>query len=345
MRNFTAKEFADDTLNTLGTGTGTGDNITVAMNGSGENEEDSGKWYKKSLSTLWAYIKSKVESLGYKTTDTWKKATTSQEGYVPMLALADLTKGAKKETIDAQGSDYVLTYHARKENAQDVVESEPVWRRLPLNAFLYEPNTDTNTHYTTLLLVGQKGTKANDWSGPDNTYLKIYDDNRARTPIKVKGKDGIYVVANESEGNCLEIGWDGFFLSDGMQVKGGTGIQAVPDETNMRVTLYLDPYAPLQLLQCNQATNGANTISGSNFPWSNLRTVWVNVYGTQSAAGTNYVTLNIHGQGAKNIMTGAGGTKLQQKHFKNGIYHLMVAENEGFYILSCPIATTQALLQ
>lgn len=63
--------------------------------------------------------------------NTWKPATTSQEGYAPKLALAS------SATIDTQASDYVLTYKAGTETA-------PVWRKLPANAFLNNTYTVNN---------------------------------------------------------------------------------------------------------------------------------------------------------------------------------------------------------
>lgn len=52
----------------------------------------------------------------------WKPATTSQEGYVPILALSST------DTIQDASTEYVLTYKAGTDNS-------PYWRRLPSNAY------------------------------------------------------------------------------------------------------------------------------------------------------------------------------------------------------------------
>ena len=61
--------------------------------------------------------------------NTWKAATTSQEGYAPKLA----TGGG---TIATQSTEYVLTFKSGTDSA-------PVWRLLPANAYKND-NTDTN---------------------------------------------------------------------------------------------------------------------------------------------------------------------------------------------------------
>jgi len=54
--------------------------------------------------------------------NTWKAANTSQEGYVPKLALSTTN------TITTQGTEYVLTYKSGSETV-------PSWRKLPANAY------------------------------------------------------------------------------------------------------------------------------------------------------------------------------------------------------------------
>lgn len=95
--------------------------------------------------------------------NTWKAATTSQEGYVPQLALSGTSAGAKKNTIDKNTDDYVLTYTNGSETA-------PVWRKLPANAYKndntnyyvssakFEADTTNNNVKMTLTRTGDSGT-------------------------------------------------------------------------------------------------------------------------------------------------------------------------------------------
>lgn len=129
-----------------------------------------------------ADIATVLTGAGYKLTDanTWKAATTSQEGYVPTLALSGTSSGAQKDTINTQASDYVLTYTSGTETA-------PVWRKLPANAYANSTYTVNNGTFT----VKGAGTAVSSTSAnaSGNTAVDIVaGSNVTITPDATNGK-------------------------------------------------------------------------------------------------------------------------------------------------------------
>lgn len=129
-----------------------------------------------------ADIATVLTGAGYKLTDanTWKAATTSQEGYIPTLALSGTSSGAKKDTINTQASDYVLTYTSGTETA-------PVWRKLPANAYANNTYTVNNGTFT----VKGAGTAVSSTSAnaSGNTAVDIVaGSNVTITPDATNGK-------------------------------------------------------------------------------------------------------------------------------------------------------------
>ena len=59
------------------------------------------------------------------------------------------------------------------------------------------PNTDTNTHYTTRIYAGASGTASN--ASASNPYVKITDDNVYRNQIQIKGS-GATTVSSDANG-------------------------------------------------------------------------------------------------------------------------------------------------
>lgn len=59
--------------------------------------------------------------------------------------------------------------------------------------------TNTDTHYTTHLYVGEAGSSSNTSSANGRTYLKLYDNNTARESILIQGS-GATTVSSDSNG-------------------------------------------------------------------------------------------------------------------------------------------------
>ena len=62
------------------------------------------------------------------------------------------------------------------------------------------PNTDTDTHYTTGLYVGASGAKSNAATSNGATYLKLYDNSTSRASFLIKGT-GATTVSSDANGN------------------------------------------------------------------------------------------------------------------------------------------------
>ena len=56
--------------------------------------------------------------------------------------------------------------------------------------------TSVDTHYTTMMYAGAKTTQDNDASANGYTYLKLYDNNTARSRIKIRGTGSVSVTAD-----------------------------------------------------------------------------------------------------------------------------------------------------
>ena len=61
------------------------------------------------------------------------------------------------------------------------------------------PTSDTNTHYTTKLIVGASDGTANATTTNGNTYLRLFDDTTARNSINIKGS-GATTVTSDANG-------------------------------------------------------------------------------------------------------------------------------------------------
>ena len=61
------------------------------------------------------------------------------------------------------------------------------------------PNTDTNTHYTTKVIVGANNGTVNAATTNGNTNIRVFDDNTARATINIKGT-GATAVTSDSLG-------------------------------------------------------------------------------------------------------------------------------------------------
>ena len=65
-----------------------------------------------------------------------------------------------------------------------------------------DTNTDTNTHYTTKLIVGASNSTVNAATTNGNTYIRLFDDTTARESHKISGS-GATTVTSDSNGNIV----------------------------------------------------------------------------------------------------------------------------------------------
>lgn len=70
--------------------------------------------------------------------------------------------------------------------------------KLAVNVPWVDTNTDTNTHYSTSLVVGASNGSANAATTNGNTYLMVKDDNTVRTRLNIKGTGATTVTSNAS---------------------------------------------------------------------------------------------------------------------------------------------------
>ena len=108
----------------------------------------------------------------------WSVATT--------LANSGVTAGSYGPTANVTGSNNTtISVPQIKVNAKGLVTS-----------ITNRTYTSVDTHYTTMMYAGAKTTQDNDASANGYTYLKLYDNNTARSRIKIRGTGSVSVTAD-----------------------------------------------------------------------------------------------------------------------------------------------------
>ena len=129
--------------------------------------------------------------------DSDSKVTSVANHYTPAAdSSAQLSIDASSTTAATWNSTSLVTGVNLQRDAKGHVMGITVDSiKMPAN-----PNTDTNTHFTTGLYVGAANTKANGATTNGNTYLKAYDDNTKRAQFLIHGS-GATSVSSDANGN------------------------------------------------------------------------------------------------------------------------------------------------
>ena len=138
----------------------------------------------------------KVGSLPF-LADSDSKVTSVANHYTPAAdSSAQLSVDASSTTAATWNSTSLVTGVNLQRDAKGHVTGITVDSvKMPAN-----PNTDTNTHFTTGLYIGTANTKANGATTNGNTYLKAYDDNTRRAQFLIHGS-GATSVSSDANGN------------------------------------------------------------------------------------------------------------------------------------------------
>lgn len=108
----------------------------------------------------------------------WSIATT--------LANSGVTAGSYGPTANVTGNNNTtISVPQIKVNSKGLVTS-----------ITNRTYTSVDTHYTTMMYAGAKTTQDNDASANGYTYLKLYDNNTARSRIKIRGTGSVSVTAD-----------------------------------------------------------------------------------------------------------------------------------------------------
>lgn len=108
----------------------------------------------------------------------WSIATT--------LANSGVTAGSYGPTANVTGNNNTtISVPQIKVNSKGLVTS-----------ITNRTYTSVNTHYTTMMYAGARTTQDNDTSANGYTYLKLYDENTARSRIKLMGTGSVSVTAD-----------------------------------------------------------------------------------------------------------------------------------------------------
>lgn len=108
----------------------------------------------------------------------WSVATT--------LANSGVTAGSYGPTANVTGNNNTtISVPQIKVNSKGLVTS-----------ITNRTYTSVDTHYTTMMYAGAKTTQDNDASANGYTYLKLYDNNTARSRIKIRGTGSVSVTAD-----------------------------------------------------------------------------------------------------------------------------------------------------
>lgn len=167
--------------------------IKGAANASDKNQTLA--WGTKSTVATVDGVDLHVTMPGNPNTDT--KVTSAANHYTPAAdSSAQLSVDASSTVAATWNSTSLVTGVNLQRDAKGHVTGVTVDSiKMPAN-----PNTDTNTHYTTGAYVGATNVKANAATTNGNTYLKVYDDNTRRAEFLIKGS-GATSVSSDANGN------------------------------------------------------------------------------------------------------------------------------------------------
>ncbi len=113
---------------------------------------------------------------------------SSQGGWIVATTLANsgVTAGSYGPTANVTGNNNTtISVPQIKVNSKGLVTS-----------ITNRTYTSVDTHYTTMMYAGAKTTQDNDASANGYTYLKLYDNNTARSRIKIMGTGSVSVTAD-----------------------------------------------------------------------------------------------------------------------------------------------------
>ena len=137
------------------------------------NAETATKFYYDKSVTLTGDVTGTASSKGG-----WSIATT--------LANSGVTAGSYGPTANVTGTNNTtISVPQIKVNSKGLVTS-----------ITNRTYTSVDTHYTTMMYAGAKTTQDNDASANGYTYLKLYDNNTARSRIKIRGTGSVSVTAD-----------------------------------------------------------------------------------------------------------------------------------------------------
>lgn len=137
------------------------------------NAETATKFYYDKDVTLTGDVTGTASSKGG-----WSVATT--------LANSGVTAGSYGPTANVTGNNNTtISVPQIKVNSKGLVTS-----------ITNRTYTSVDTHYTTTMYAGAKTTQDNDSSANGYTYLKLYDNNTARSRIKIRGTGSVSVTAD-----------------------------------------------------------------------------------------------------------------------------------------------------
>lgn len=136
----------------------------------------------------------KVGSLPF-LADNDSKVTSAANHYTPTAdSSAQLSVDASSTTAATWNSTSLVTGVNLQRDAKGHVTGVTVDSiKMPAN-----PNTDTDTHFTTGLYIGAANTKANGATTNGNTYLKLFDNDTKRAQHLINGSGATTVTSNAS---------------------------------------------------------------------------------------------------------------------------------------------------
>ena len=228
--------------------------------------------------------------------NTWKAATTSQEGYAPKLALASTA------TIATQSTEYVLTYISGTETA-------PVWRKLPANAFL-------NSTYSQASLGQVYATSTPPTSGTAVTAANSSYALATGGLVAVKFSTNdvpASATLNVNSKGAKSIFYKGAAVTAGV-IKAGDLASFMYDGTQYQLLTVDRTMKAVTSISRSGTTFTATCVDGSTFTFTqqdNNSNTWRNIYtgGTSRiGTGTNTKAMNFVGANGIAVSYLAAGT-------------------------------------